>query len=39
MSLDFFLIPISIIMIFAILSLGTKNEIKRTKLKKKYIRQ
>ncbi len=39
MSLDFFFIPISILLIFAILSIGTKNEIKRTKYKKKYVRK
>ena len=39
MSLDFFLIPIAIVFILALLSLGKKNKIKQTKLEKKYIRQ
>ena len=39
MYLDFFFIPIAIILIMAFLSLGKKNKIRQTKFKKKYIRQ
>tara|TARA_B100001989_G_C24165728_1_gene281776 strand:- start:143 stop:262 length:120 start_codon:yes stop_codon:yes gene_type:complete len=39
MSLDFFFIPIAILSILALLSLGKKNKIKQTKFEKKYIRQ
>ena len=39
MSLDFFFIPIAILLILALLSLGKKTKIKQTKFEKKYIRQ
>jgi len=39
MSFDFFFIPIAILMILALLSLGKKTKIKQTKFEKKYIRQ
>ena len=39
MSLDFFFIPIAILLILGLLSLGKKNKIKQSKFQKKYIRQ
>ena len=39
MSLDFFFIPIAILMILALLSLGKKTKIKKGEFEKKYIRQ
>tara|TARA_B100000212_G_scaffold292744_1_gene234828 strand:+ start:486 stop:605 length:120 start_codon:yes stop_codon:yes gene_type:complete len=39
MSLDFFFIPVAILLILALFSLGKKNKIKQKKLGKKYIRQ
>tara|TARA_Y100000589_G_scaffold303334_1_gene315606 strand:+ start:586 stop:711 length:126 start_codon:yes stop_codon:yes gene_type:complete len=39
MSLDFFFIPIGIVLILALFSLGKKSKIKQRKFEKKYIRQ